>query len=152
MINSKLYTIGYGNRNASEVFALLRKQGIDKLVDVRAVPYSRYRPIFNKNSLAIQAKSEEVEYIFKGQELGARLNGSYPSYEVLRNRTEYLEGLKYLISEIELGYNLAIMCCELDHLKCHRYSLIAEDIFQLGYDVIHIDKRGELITHEGLIF
>lgn len=152
MINSKLYTVGYENRNVSEVFALLRKQGIDKLVDVRSVPYSRYRPMFNKNSLAIQAKSEEVECIFKGQELGAKLHGSYPSYEILRNRPEYLEGLKYLISEIEIGYNLAIMCCELDHLKCHRYSLIAEDIFQLGYDVIHIDKRGELITHEGLIF
>lgn len=152
MINSKLYTIGYGNRNASEVFALLKKQGIDKLVDIRSVPYSRYRPMFNKNNLTIQAISEGVEYIFKGQELGAKLHGSYPSYEILRNRPEYLEGLKYIISEIETGYNLAIMCCELDHLKCHRYNLIAEDIFQLGYDVVHIGKRGELITHEGLIF
>lgn len=151
MVNSKLHTIGYGNRYASEVFDLLRKQGIEKLIDVRSVPYSRYRPMFNKNSLAIQAKTEGVEYIFKGQELGAKLNGSYPSYDILKSRPEYLKGLKYLISEIEAGYNIAIMCCELDHLKCHRYSLIGEDMFQLGYDVIHIGKRGELIPHEGLI-
>ena len=151
MIVSKLYTIGYGNRTASELFTLLRKQGIEKLIDVRSVPYSRYRPMFNRNNLAIQAQLEGIEYIFKGQELGAKLNGSYPNYEVLRNRPEYMEGLKYLIGEIDTGYNIAIMCCELDHLKCHRYSLIGEDMFQLDYDVIHINKQGELIPHEGLI-
>lgn len=152
MINSKLYTIGYGNRYASDVFALLRKQGIEKLIDVRSIPYSRYRPMFNRNNLAIQAETEGIEYIFKGQELGAKQNGIYPDYELLRNRAEYMEGLQYLISMLEAGYNIAIMCCELDHLKCHRYSLIGEDMFQLGYDVVHIDKRGELIPHEGLVF
>lgn len=152
MINSKLYTIGYGNRTTSEVFTLLRKQGIEKLIDVRSVPYSRYRPMFNKNNLAVQAKTEGIEYIFKGQELGAKLNGNYPSYEILRNRLEYMDGLQYLISMLETGYSIAIMCCELDHLKCHRYSLIAEDMFQLSYDVVHIDRRGELIPHKGLVF
>lgn len=151
MIDSKLYTIGYGNRIASEVFALLKKYGIEKLIDVRSVPYSKYRPMFNRNNLAIQAQLEGIVYIFKGQELGAKLNGSYPSYEVLRNRPEYMEGLKYLIGEIDAGYNIAIMCCELDHLKCHRYSLIGEDMFQLDYDVIHIGRQGELIPHKGLI-
>lgn len=151
MVGSKLYTIGYGNRTVSEVFALLRKQGIEKLIDVRSVPYSRYRPMFNKNNLAIQAKTEEVEYILKGNELGARLNGSYPSYDILRSRPEYMEGLQYLINMLDAGYNIAIMCCELDYLKCHRYSLIGEDMFQLGYDVIHIGRQGELIPHEGLI-
>lgn len=142
MTSSKLHTIGYGNRTASEVFVLLRKQGVEKLIDVRSVPYSRYRSMFNRNNLAIQSKSEGIKYIFKGQELGAKLNGSYPSYDILRSRPEYMEGLQYLISEIEAGYNIAIMCCELDHLKCHRYSLIGEDMFQLGYDVVHIDRRG----------
>lgn len=151
MINSKLYSIGYGNRTTFEVFALLRKQGVEKLIDVRSVPYSRYRPMFNRNNLAIQAKSEGIEYIFKGQELGAKLNGSYPNYDILRSCPEYLEGLKYLTSEIEAGYNIAIMCCELDYLKCHRYDLIGEDMFQLNYDVIHISKHGELIPHKGLI-
>lgn len=152
MITSRLYTIGYGNRTASEVFALLRKQGVEKLIDVRSIPYSRYRPMFNKNSLVLQSKDEGVEYIFKGYELGAKLNGIYPDYQQLRNRPEYMEGLKYLISEIEAGCNIAIMCCELDHLKCHRYSLIGEDLFQLDYDVVHIGKHGELIPHKGLIF
>lgn len=151
MISSKLYTIGYGNRTASDVFALLRKQGIDKLIDVRSVPYSRYRPMFNKSNLAIQAKAEDIEYIFKGQELGAKQNGIYPNYEALRDRPQYMEGLQYLISMLETGYSIAIMCCELDHLKCHRYSLIGEDMFQLGYDVVHIDRQGDLILHEGLV-
>lgn len=147
MINRELYTIGYGNRTTLEVFALLRKQGIEELIDVRSVPHSRYRPMFNRNNLAIQAKSERVEYTFKGNELGAKFNGGYPSYDILRQRPEYMEGLQYLISRIEEGYNIAIMCCELEHLKCHRYSLIGEDIFQLGYNVVHIGKQGELIKH-----
>lgn len=152
MITSKLYTIGYGNRTSSEIFSILRKHGIEKLIDVRSVPYSRYRPMFNKNNLSAQANGEGVEYIFKGGELGAKLNGMYPDYEVLRMRPEYMEGLRFLISLIDAGYSIAIMCCELDHLKCHRYSLIGEDLFQLGYEVIHIDRKGELIAHEGHIW
>ena len=152
MINSKLYTIGYGNRTVSEFFTLLRKQSIGKLIDVRSIPHSRHRPMFNKNSLTIQAANEGVEYIFKGQELGAKFKGVYPSHETLRERPEYMEGLRYLISEIETGYNIAIMCCELDYLKCHRYSLIGEDMFQLGYNVIHIDKEGEVTPHKRFIF
>lgn len=151
MIYSRLYTIGYGNRAISEVFSLLRRYGIEKLIDVRSVPYSRYRPMFNKNSLSTQAKAEEIEYVFKGNELGAKYNGMYPSYDILRKRIEYPVGLQYLIQQLQEGINIAIMCCESDYQKCHRYSLIGEDIFQLGYDVVHIGKDGELISHQGLI-
>ncbi len=151
MINSKLYTIGYGNKTSSEIFSVLWKYRIDKLIDVRSVPYSKFRPMFNKNSLMLQAKSEGLEYIFKGYELGAKFNGIYPDYEILRERAEYMEGLKFLINMLDAGYDIAIMCCELDYLKCHRYSLIGEDMFQLGYEIVHIGKRGELIPHEGLI-
>lgn len=150
MISSKLYTIGYGNRSAQEVFRLVRELGIDTLVDVRSIPYSRFRPAFNRNSLLSQAKDEGVAYVFKGVELGAKFNGTYPSNEVLRSRPEYAEGLRYLISLLEAGYNVAIMCCELDHLCCHRYSLVGEDMFQLGYPVVHINKQGKLAPHEGL--
>lgn len=151
MTNSKLYTIGYGNKTITEIFSTLRKYGIEKLIDVRSVPYSRYRRMFNKNSLLSLSKSEGMEYIFKGEELGARLNGTYPSYEVLRERVKYMEGLQYLIQQLQEGQNIAIMCCESDCQNCHRYSLIGEDMFQLGYDVVHIDKRGDPVSHQGLI-
>ena len=151
MVNSKLHTIGYGNKTISEIFSTLRKYGIEKLIDVRSIPYSRYRPMFNRNSLLSHSKPEGLEYIFKGEELGARLNGTYPSYEILRGRGEYMEGLQYLIQQLQEGRSIAIMCCESDYQKCHRYSLIGEDMFQLGYDVVHIDKRGDLVPHQGLI-
>lgn len=151
MINSYLYTIGYGNRTSIELFHLLKKYAIDRLIDVRAIPYSRFYPMFNKNRLAIDGEKVNVKYIFKGFELGAKFGNIYPSYDLLRGRPEYLEGLQYLIQQLEEGRNIAIMCCESDHHQCHRYSLIGEDMYQLGYNVVHIDKRGELILHEGLI-
>ncbi|NDW11076.1 DUF488 family protein [Dysgonomonas sp. 520] len=147
MISNKLYTIGYGNKTSIEMFDLLEKYGIEKLVDIRSIPYSKYRPEFNKNRLALSAKLVGIEYIYKGDELGGKTN---LNYEDLRIQPLYLSGIKYLIELLEAGYNIAIMCCEADYNNCHRYSLVGEDIFQLGYEVTHIGKKGESIPHKRL--
>ncbi len=106
--------------------------------------------MFNRNNLYLQAEVEKIEYIFKGNELGAKFNGCYPSYEVLRKCPDYWQGIKYLISMLETGYHIAVMCCESDYRNCHRYELIGEDMFQLGYEVVHIGTKGELIPHKRL--
>jgi uncharacterized protein (DUF488 family) len=146
MENEKLYTVGYGNRVPADFFHLLQSQSIQMLVDVRTTPYSRFRPQFNKNSLAKTLLAIGIEYIFKGEELGG-LSLNEKTYQ----DTLYQQGIDFLIEKLKSGYRLAIMCCEADVRNCHRLD-ISDDIFKRGYKVIHIGKQGELIQHEGLQF
>jgi hypothetical protein len=42
------------------------------------------------------------------------------------------------------------MCSEIHPLECHRFSLVAKYFHEHGYEVRHIIKEGECITHEQL--
>lgn len=55
-----VYTIGYGQRTAEELVALLHRYGVAMLVDVRSAPYSRHKPEFNKDALAAALEREPV--------------------------------------------------------------------------------------------
>lgn len=150
MINCTLYTIGYGNRSLTEFVSLLIRERIQVLVDVRTYPYSRHRPFLNKGHLADFLDKVGIDYIFKGNELGG-LNIEAPGSQGLTpQRRVYLNGLGFLEQGIELGHRIAVMCCEADHLKCHRYSMIGEDITKRGWQVVHIDKNGNCVPHTRL--
>ena len=49
---AKLYTIGHSTRTLDDFIALLKREGVSHLVDVRAFPTSARYPHFNQSSLA----------------------------------------------------------------------------------------------------
>lgn len=146
MINTKLRTIGYGNRSIEEFVSLLSQNKIEILVDVRSRPVSRYKPEYNKNALSLTLAEHGITYVHKGKELGGLL-AEGTTYDELRETQSYQAGLSYLIEEIVAGRQVVIMCCELDPLTCHRYLLIGEDLSQQDVEVLHIGKDGKLINH-----
>lgn len=157
MIINNLYTIGYGNRTLENFISLLEKNNIKILVDVRTTPFSRFRPQFNKLSITRQLLDRDIQYIHKGAELGGKLADTenviyevYNIYQERRKSIQYLQGISFLEQGLELGHKMAIMCCELDYKNCHRYSLVREDISNRGWEVLHIDKNGELQNHKEL--
>ncbi|AQR73197.1 DUF488 family protein [Sphingomonas sp. LM7] len=58
----KIYTIGYEATTMAEFLAALHKAGVERLIDVRALPLSR-RPGFSKNILAASLKDAGIEYV-----------------------------------------------------------------------------------------
>lgn len=58
----KVYTIGYEATTMAEFIAALKGAGVERLIDVRALPLSR-RPGFSKNILAATLKDAGVEYV-----------------------------------------------------------------------------------------
>ncbi|RYY32411.1 MAG: DUF488 domain-containing protein [Sphingomonadales bacterium] len=58
----KIYTIGYEATTMAEFIAALKGAGVERLIDVRALPLSR-RPGFSKNILAATLKEAGVEYV-----------------------------------------------------------------------------------------
>ncbi|HEX8302339.1 DUF488 domain-containing protein [Sphingomonas sp.] len=58
----KIYTIGYEATTMAEFIAALKGAGVERLIDVRALPLSR-RPGFSKNILAASIGEAGIEYV-----------------------------------------------------------------------------------------
>ena len=58
----KIFTIGYEATTMAEFIAALQKAGVERVIDVRAVPLSR-RPGFSKNVLAASLKEAGIDYV-----------------------------------------------------------------------------------------
>ncbi len=67
-----LFTIGYSGRTIDDLVGLLKQHRITALCDVRSMPYSSRNPQFNREPLKKVLKSHNIEYVFLGEELGAR--------------------------------------------------------------------------------
>jgi uncharacterized protein (DUF488 family) len=156
-----LYTIGHGNRTTNEFINLLKENGVTQLVDVRTSPYSRYNPQFNKENLEFFLKENEIQYIFKGKQLGGRPSDPtcYKSHKVPEGEADYLhevdypaimkkdwfvKGIDHLLDLTQEG-TTAILCSEEDPANCHRHHLIAKYLlneFAGDVEVLHIREAG----------
>ncbi len=142
-----LFTIGYSNRTIDDFIALLEEHKINALCDVRSMPYSSRNPDFNREPLKKALKSRNIEYVFLGEELGARPKD--PScyvdgkaiYQKIAATTLFKNGLERIKLGMQKGYMLALMCAEKDPLTCHRSILICRNLRGQGVDIQHIIDR-----------
>jgi uncharacterized protein (DUF488 family) len=58
----KIFTIGYEATTMADFIATLQRAGVERVIDVRALPLSR-RPGFSKNVLAATLKEVGIEYV-----------------------------------------------------------------------------------------
>ncbi|UYY58928.1 DUF488 family protein [Sphingomonas sp. S2-65] len=58
----KIFTIGYEATTMADFIAALQRAGVERVIDVRALPLSR-RPGFSKNVLAATLKEAGIEYV-----------------------------------------------------------------------------------------
>ena len=65
-----LYTIGHSNLPADVFLELLKRNGIEILVDCRSCPYSGYNPQFNREALERLVEEAGIGYRFAGHQLG----------------------------------------------------------------------------------
>lgn len=67
-----ILTIGYGKRSLEETIRILHERQVEFLIDVRSVPWSRYRPEFTREALRPVIEAAGIRYVFMGEELGGR--------------------------------------------------------------------------------
>ena len=154
MGNNCIYTIGHSNLSQEEFLRNLLAYNINCIVDVRSIPASKYSPQFNREVLDSFLKQHQIRYEFFGYEFGARRTDSVNDegqvdFERAVQTPLFQNGIKrfHLLSE---DCTKAIMCSEIHPLECHRFSLVAKYFHEHGYEVRHIIKEGECITHEQL--
>jgi uncharacterized protein (DUF488 family) len=158
MEKKPLYTIGHGNRKAPDFFDLLKEYGIEYLVDVRSVPYSRFHPQFNRNALESFLAQHDIRYVFMGDELGGRpkdvtcyCKDGKIDYEMLKGKDFFKNGIDRLKTAYDKDINLAIMCSERNPCECHRSKLIGQVLAADHIIVLHIDEQGKIKDHSTVI-
>lgn len=144
-----VYTIGHSSHDITDFLDLLKKNGIEMIVDVRSEPYSRQAPQFGKEELERFLLADGVEYRYSGSQLGGHPKDSslYTSrgildYYKITGSESFQNEIKNIIS-IAQHKNIALLCSEGLPKRCHREKLLGQYLRSIGYRVIHILPDGE---------
>lgn len=127
----RLFTIGYEGATQAEVIAALKSAGVERVIDVRAVPLSR-RPGFSKNVFAAGLRDAGIDYVHlkalgtppDGRE-AARKGKHDVMARVYATQLETPEAGLDAARMIELAEEKpsALLCFERDPAACHRTLL-----------------------------
>jgi uncharacterized protein (DUF488 family) len=146
-MSNTLFTIGYSNRLINDFIALLQSHKITALCDARSMPYSSRNPEFNREPLKKALKAHKIEYVFLGEELGARPKDAscYTEgkaiYRKIAATQLFKSGLDRLMLGLRKNFVIALMCAEKDPITCHRTILICRNLRGQGIDIRHIVDR-----------
>ena len=150
-----LFTIGHSNHSIETFLDLLHQHQVTAVADVRSHPHSRYLPHFNKDALKAALVDQRLQYVFLGQELGARPQNldcyveGKAMYEKIAGTVDFQQGLNRIVKGAE-KYKIALMCAEKDPLTCHRAILICQHLRKFDLEISHILNDGNLESHHHL--
>lgn len=148
-----VFTIGHSLHEIEAFIQLLRRHGIEAVADVRSSPYSKRLPHFSKVEFQRSLKAAGIQYVFLGQELGARRSerDCYVEGLALYERIAKLPAFSEGIERIQAGaerMRLCLMCAEKDPITCHRTILVSRELVQRGLYVQHILENSSIETQE----
>ena len=131
----KIFTIGYEAATMADFLAALTRAGVQRVLDVRALPLSR-RPGFSKTSLAASLAEAGIGYVHlkalgtpkRGRD--AANKGDVETLEaVYADQLELPEAQAQAAQMLGLAAELpsALLCYERDPRHCHRTLLLAAE-------------------------
>lgn len=143
----RVYTIGHSTRGVEEFVALLRRHGVEHLIDIRTVPRSLHMPWTNLEKLpGILARSGILHSHLPtlgglrrpgvGSPNGGWRNKSFQGYADHMLTWDFHRGIEELVA-IASVRPTAIMCAEAVPWRCHR-NLVADALVVRGVEVLHI--------------
>ena len=142
-----VWTIGHSTRTLEEFIALLQRERIESLWDVRTFPMSRRYPHFNRDSLRVALPELGISYEHAPQLGGRRRlpkdaaptqwrNAGFKGYAAYMTTPEFraaIDGLRAAAS----GRRTTVMCAEAVPWRCHR-NLIGDALVGRGDEVFDI--------------
>jgi uncharacterized protein (DUF488 family) len=145
-----VFTVGHSNHSADKFAGLLRRHGIEAVVDTRSHPYSRHAPHFNASSLKEILSKDVIGYLFLGGKLGGRPQEEifYDTegrldYTLVERSQPFLDGISRLEQEIR-ARAVALLCSEEDPTRCHRRLLVGWALEERGFTLRHIRGDGSI--------
>ena|SRR5437763_7647132 len=128
----RIFTIGYEGTTVGEFIAALQRGGVERIIDVRALPLSR-RPGFSKTPLRGALAEAGIEYVHL-KALGTPANGRAAARtgqhakmaDIYAGQLELPEAIVAAAQMLELATEKpsALLCFERDPAHCHRSLLL----------------------------
>ena len=128
----KLFTIGYEATTMAEFIAALQNAGVERVIDVRALPLSR-RPGFSKTPLRGALAEAGIDYVHL-KALGTPADGRAAARagrleDLRRIYTDQLELPEAMVQaeqmrELTAERPSALLCYEREPAQCHRSLLL----------------------------
>lgn len=139
-----IFTIGYEGTTVPEFIATLKNAGIERLIDVRALPLSR-RPGFSKSTLRTALEKVGIEYVHL-KALGTPAEGRAAARagrhdelkRIYTGQLELPEAMAQSAQMLELAREKpsALLCLERAPAHCHRSLLL--DAVAPDAQVVHL--------------
>jgi uncharacterized protein (DUF488 family) len=150
-------TIGHSTRMLEVFISLLREYHVQKVVDVRTIPRSRYNPQFNREELPESLNTVGIGYVHTSGLGGFRRSLSdspnkgwrslsFRGFADYMQNKEFDESLQALI-ELAKTERVVLMCAEAVPWRCHRF-LIADALSVRGVQVKHVLSSTSLQVHK----
>ena len=128
----RIFTIGYESTTVDEFIAALRGAGVERVIDVRALPLSR-RPGFSKSPLGAALGEVGIEYVHL-KALGTPADGRTAARagrhsdmaRIYAGQLELPEAMVQSAEMLELAREKpsALLCMEREPAHCHRTLLL----------------------------
>ena len=152
-----IFSIGHGNRSASDFVAQLRAAGVVCLVDVRAYPASRRYPQFSRMVLEPALRGAGIRYLWEGEALGGMRSPRPQSPHLalsdpaMRGYADHMESAVFReaiarVLGLAATAPTALMCAEKDPRHCHR-ALISDALLLAGAEVLHLFELNDVRRH-----
>ncbi|MES1971220.1 MAG: DUF488 domain-containing protein [Pseudomonadota bacterium] len=128
----KIFTIGYEGTTMADFLAALKAAGVERVIDIRALPLSR-RPGFSKSMLAASLLEAGIGYVHlkalgtpkRGRD-AAKKGDRATLEEVYAGQLELPEKQAQVAQMLDLAREKpsALLCFERDPSVCHRTLLL----------------------------
>ena len=128
----RIFTIGYEGATVPEFIAALKEAGVERVIDVRALPLSR-RPGFSKSPLRAALAEAGVEYVHL-KALGTPAEGRAAAragrhddlMRIYAGQLELPEAMAQAAQMLDLAAERpsALLCMEREPAHCHRTLLL----------------------------
>lgn len=163
-----IFTIGHSNLKQEEFDALMKRHGIQVLVDVRTFTDSKFAPQFNGDTLDSHLAGKDIEYYHfpelsagrtvKETDAEGKAVTRKLTYDEIIATPEFSKGLKDIRESVRNGYRVCLMDTVGTAYDSPRFAMLGRalehpDIYDKRVkpvSVVHITRKGYTVSQEDL--
>lgn len=152
-----IFTIGHSTHSIEDFINLLKLHNINYIMDVRSIPYSKYIPHFNRESISSTLTNQNINYKFLGDVFGAKVKDitlynedGVLDFDKVRQTPKFITLVDNLILGINQGNKICLMCSEKDPTQCHRSIMISRSFYDKDIQIAHILSNGSIMSQDNL--
>ena len=151
----EIFAIGHSNYPYDKLIEMIKKYGIDCVVDIRETPYSKYNTQYNREVLRENLKSSGFTYVYMGHEFGAKRqtkesynDDGYADFEKVIKEESFLKGIERITKGLQMGYKIVLLGAMQEPIRCHRSIMLGKYLNEKGFDVKYIMHEGNIVNQD----